>query len=155
MANTTFTVDKDKLEVRISRVFKAAPERVWKAYTDSREIAQWWRNTTIEQNDLRVGGKWRFIDHGKNGDENHAFNGVYKEIDEPRKLSRTFEYEPWAGHVLLETVTLEPYGDGRTLMNTVSKYDNLQDLEGMVRSGMEKGAVAGIERIAELVENKE
>jgi hypothetical protein len=40
-------------------------------------------------------------------------------------------------------------------MTTVSKYDNLQDLEGMVQSGMEKGAVAGIERIAKLVENKE
>ena len=153
MAETKFVVDKEKLEVRISRVFKASPERVWKSYTDPKEIAIWWRNTTIEQHDLRVGGKWRFVDHGQNGDENHAFSGEYKEIDEPRKLSRTFEYEPWAGHVLVETVTLEPHGDGQTLMNTVSKYENLDDLEQMVQSGMEKGAVAGIERIAELVEN--
>jgi uncharacterized protein YndB with AHSA1/START domain len=153
MAETKFTVDKEKLEVRISRVFKATPQRVWKAYTDPEEIAQRWRNTEIEKHDLRVGGKWRFIDRGENSDENHAFRGEFKEIDEPRKLSRTFEYEPWAGHIMLETVTLEPHGDGQTLMTTVSRYDNLQDLEGMVQSGMEKGAVAGIERIAKLVES--
>jgi uncharacterized protein YndB with AHSA1/START domain len=152
MAQTKFVVDKEKLEVRISRVFKATPERVWKAYTDPKEIAQWWHNTTIEQHDLRVGGKWRFIDHGENGGEKHAFNGEFKEIDEPHKIVRTFEYEPWAGHTLLETVTLTPQSDGQTLMTTVSKYDNLQDLEGMVKSGMERGAVAGIERIAKLVE---
>jgi len=154
MAETQFVVDKEKLEVRISRIFKAAPERVWQAYTDPKEIAQWWRNTTIEEHDLRVGGKWRYVDHGKNGGENHVFSGEYKQIDPPRVLSRTFEYEPWAGHIMLETVTLEPHGDGQTLMTTTSKYDNLQDLEGMVQSGMEKGATAGIERIAELVEKE-
>jgi uncharacterized protein YndB with AHSA1/START domain len=96
-----------------------------------------------------------YIDHGKNGNENHAFYGEFQEIDEPRKIVRTFEYEPWAGHVMTESVTFEPQADGKTLMINVSKFKNLQDLEGMVKSGMEKGAVAGIERIAQLVEKKE
>jgi hypothetical protein len=37
-------------------------------------------------------------------------------------------------------------------MTTVSKYDNIDDLEGMVGSGMEKGATAGLDRLAKLVE---
>jgi hypothetical protein len=37
-------------------------------------------------------------------------------------------------------------------MMTVSKYSNISDLEGMVQSGMESGAIAGIERIAKLIE---
>jgi uncharacterized protein YndB with AHSA1/START domain len=152
MSKTKFEVDKDNLEVRITRPYKATPERLWEAYTDPEQIAQWWRNTTIDKHDFRVGGTWRFVDHGKNGGENHGFRGEFKEIDEPHKIVRTFEYEPWAGHVLTETVTFEAMDDGSTLVTTVSKYQNLDDLEGMVNSGMEKGATAGMERIAELVE---
>lgn len=152
MSKTNFEVDKDNLEVRITRIFDATPERVWEAYTNPEQIKIWWRNTTIDKHDFRVGGQWRFIDHGKNGDEEHGFRGEFKEIDEPRKIVRTFEYEPWAGHVMTESVTLEPQGDGKTLVTTVSKYENLDDLEGMVKSGMEKGATAGLDRLANLVE---
>jgi uncharacterized protein YndB with AHSA1/START domain len=154
MSNTKFEVDKDKLEVRITRVFKATPERLWKAFTVPEEIAIWWRNTTIDKQDLRVGGTWRYVDHGKKGDENHGFRGEFKEIDEPHKIVRTFEYEPWAGHVMTESVTFEQQDDGTTKMVNISKYENLQDLEGMVQSGMEKGASAGLDRLAELVEQQ-
>lgn len=153
MSKTKFEVDKENLEVRISRVYKATPERLWKAYTDPEEITQWWQNTKIDKHDFKVGGQWRFVDQGKDGDEEHGFRGEYKEIDEPRKIVRTFEYEPWAGHVMIESVVFEPQGDGQTLVITVSKYANLEDLEGMVQSGMEKGATAGMERIAKLVED--
>lgn len=151
MSKTKFEVDKDKLEVRITRLYNATPERLWRAYTDPDELMQWWRNTTIDTLEFKVGGAWRFIDHGKNNDEEHAFRGEFKEIDEPHKIVRTFEYEPWAGHVMTESVTFEPQ-NGQTLVTTVSKYANLDDLEGMVQSGMEKGATAGMERIAALVE---
>jgi uncharacterized protein YndB with AHSA1/START domain len=152
MSKTKFEVDKEKLEVRITRVFDATPERLWRAYTDPEQITQWWLNTEIDKLDVRVGGAWRFVDRGKNGKEEHGFRGEFTEVDEPRKLTRTFEYEPWAGHVMTESVTLEPQGDSQTLMTTVSKYANLADLEGMVGSGMEKGAAAGIERLAKVVE---
>jgi uncharacterized protein YndB with AHSA1/START domain len=152
MSKTKFEVDKDNLQVRITRVFDASPERLWQAYTEPDQITQWWQNTDIDKHDFKVGGQWRFIDRGQKGDEEHAFRGEYKEIDEPRKIVRTFEYEPWAGHVLTETVMFEPQDGGKTLVTTTSTYDNLQDLEGMVQSGMEKGATAGMERIAKLVE---
>jgi uncharacterized protein YndB with AHSA1/START domain len=152
MSKAEFEVDKEKLEVRITKVFKATPERLWRAFTDPEEIAIWWRDTTIEKNDLRVGGTWRYIDHGKNGDEKHAFRGEFKEIDEPSKIVRTFEYEPWAGHIMTESVTFEPMPDNQTKMITVSKYDNLDDLNNMVNSGMERGATAGLDRLAKLVE---
>jgi uncharacterized protein YndB with AHSA1/START domain len=152
MAKTDFTVDKEKLEVRITRIFSTTPERLWRALTTPEEIAKWWNNTTIDKHDLRVGGQWRFVDHGKDGNEEHAFHGEFKEIEEPRKIVRTFEYEPWAGHVLTESAVLEPQADGTTKLSMISKYDNLEDLEGMVQSGMEKGSTAGLERLAGIVE---
>ena len=54
--------------------------------------------------------------------------------------------------MLVESAILEPQTDGTTKLSMVSKYDNLEDLEGMVNSGMEKGSAAGLERIAKLVE---
>jgi len=152
MAETKFEVDKENLEVRITRVFNATPERLWQAYTTPEEIAKWWDKTEVETHDFKVGGKWRFVSHDDDGKE-HAFNGEFKEIVEPHKIVRTFEYEPWAGHILVETVTLQPQGGDKTLMVTTSKYQNLDDLEGMVNSGMERGATAGLDRLAKLVEN--
>lgn len=151
MSKTDFQVDKDKLEVRISRVFKATPERMWRAHTDPAEIVQWWDATTVDKHDLKVGGQWRFVSQGQDGHE-HAFRGEFKELDEPNKIVRTFEYEPMAGHVMTETLMLEPQSDGTTKQTTVSKYANLGDLEGMVSMGMETGAAAGLDRLAKIVE---
>lgn len=151
MSDTTFTVDKDKLEVRITRVFAATPERMWRAFSEPEEIKQWWADTDIDTHDFRVGGTWRFVSHGQDGSE-HAFRGEFKEIDEPRRIVRTFEYEPRAGHIMTESVDFEPQAGGKTLMTTVSKYENLGDLEGMVGSGMEHGSKLGLDRLAALVE---
>jgi uncharacterized protein YndB with AHSA1/START domain len=151
MSDTNFEVDKDKLEVRITRVFKATPERLWQAHTQPDQIVQWWDKTTIDKFELKVGGAWRFVSSGEDGQE-YAFKGEFKELDEPTKIVRTFEYEPFAGHVMVETVIFEPTADGQTKQLTVSKYANLDDLNGMVSMGMERGATSGLDRLAKVVE---
>jgi uncharacterized protein YndB with AHSA1/START domain len=151
MSKTNFEVDRGKLEVRITRVFDATPERLWQAHTDPEQIVQWWSDTKVDVFDFKVGGKWRFVSDGQDGRE-HGFRGEFKEIDEPRTIVRTFEYEPYAGHIMTESVTFEPMPGGQTKQITVSKYPNLGDLEGMVGSGMERGATSGLDRLAKLVE---
>jgi uncharacterized protein YndB with AHSA1/START domain len=152
MSNTDFVVDKDNLEVRIKKVFNCTPQRLWQAHTQPEQIVKWWDKTEVDKLDVRVGGEWRFVSHGDDGKE-FAFHGEFKELDEPNKIVRTFEFEPWAGHVVTETLTLEALPDGTTKQLTVSKYANLDDLDGMVKSGMEKGATAGLERLAKVVES--
>jgi uncharacterized protein YndB with AHSA1/START domain len=158
MSKTTFTVDRDKLQVRLSRTFNATRERVWQAMTDPDQIPQWWGpakyTTVIEKHDLRVGGEWRFTQADTDGNE-FAFHGEFKEIDEPNKCVQTFVFEglPDAdSHAITDTLTLTEVGDGRTRMDVVSQYQVIADLEGMVASGMESGAVEGYERLAKLVE---
>ncbi len=154
MPKTTFKVDKDKLRIVLTRVYDASRERLWKAYTDPEEIPKWWGpaylTTKVDKMDVKVGGSWRFVQTEPNGKE-HAFRGVYKELDEPNKLTNTFEYEPMAGHIILESVTFNE-SDGKTTIIAVSKYDNIGDLEGMVAMDMESGAVESQERLAKLVE---
>jgi uncharacterized protein YndB with AHSA1/START domain len=149
MSKTDFVVDKENLEVRITRVFNASPQRLWKAHTDPEDIVKWWADTKIDKFEPKVGGKWRFV---SGADGEHAFRGEFLELDEPKKIVRTFEYEPYAGSIMTETVTFEPQPDGQTKQITISKYQNISNLEGMVGMGMERGAVAGLDRLAKLVE---
>ena len=152
--DTTFTINKEQLEVATSRIFNVTADRLWSALTDSEQIPKWWGpgayKTVVEKNDVVVGGNWRIIQSDAEGKE-YAFRGQFKEIDEPNKLVRTFEYEPMAGHILTETMTLEPMNDGTTKMTATAHYDNIGDLEGMVNMGMEKGQRESFERLATLV----
>jgi uncharacterized protein YndB with AHSA1/START domain len=151
MAKSEFVVDKDKLEVRLSRVFNAKPERLWQAHTTAEDIVKWWEDTTVDKLDVKVGGEWRFVSRGQDGKE-YAFRGEFKEIDEPKKIVRTFEFEGMPGHVMTETLLLEALPDGKTKQVTVSKFLNENDMNGMVSMGMEEGAEAGLERLAKVVE---
>ena len=63
---------------------------------------------------------------------------------------QTFEYEPWAGHVIVETMTLSERPGG-ALLTVVEQFDSLEDLEGMVQSGMEGGADESYLRLARLL----
>jgi uncharacterized protein YndB with AHSA1/START domain len=155
MTKSTFTINREAKTVVMERVFDAPRELVWKAFTDPQSIPQWWGpknlSTTVEKMEVKPGGAWRYIHHDPEGKE-YAFNGVYKEIDPPKLISRTFNFEGLPGdHELLETVTFEEV-DGKTKLTSTALYANLEDLDGMVNSGMEAGATASWERLAELVE---
>jgi uncharacterized protein YndB with AHSA1/START domain len=73
-------------------------------------------------------------------------------VDEPRKVVRTFEFEPMPGHILTETMTLQPQADGTTLLTATAHYANIEDLEGMVSMGMKEGQLESYDRLARLVE---
>ncbi|HSX52959.1 MAG TPA: SRPBCC domain-containing protein [Patescibacteria group bacterium] len=152
MSKTDFVVDKQKLEVRITRLFNASPERMWQAHTTPDDIVQWWVGTKVDKLELKVGGAWRFVSEGEDG-KVHAFRGEFKELDEPNKIVRTFEYEPVPGHIMVESVMFEPQTDGKTKQVTISKFKNLEDLNGMVGMGMEHGAEDGLNRLAKVVES--
>jgi uncharacterized protein YndB with AHSA1/START domain len=153
MSENNLVVDRETLSFTMSRIFDAPREAIWRVSTDPELIPQWWGpsylTTVVDKMDFRVGGEWRYIQTDKQGNE-HAFNGVYKEIVAPERVSYTFEYEPMAGHISVDTLTLEELSDGRTKMTSRTTMDNLEDLEGMLQSGMEGGAVETWDRLEAL-----
>jgi uncharacterized protein YndB with AHSA1/START domain len=138
----------------MSRVFDAPPELVWKVYTDPQLVPKWWglRNSTtvVDKMDVRPGGVWRYIQKEPDGSE-YAFNGVYQEVEAPRRLVYTFEFEPLAGHISTDTVTFEDHPGGKTRVTARTTFLSLEDLEGMLQSGMEGGAVETWDRLEELL----
>ena len=140
-------------EIHAQRWLDAPRERVWQAFTDPELIPQWWglRSTTtiVDELELRPGGTWRFVQRSDDGSET-GFRGEYREIRGPESLTWTFEWEGMPGHISTETVTFTEQ-DGGTLVSTASVFDNREDRDGMVESGMEDGMRETYDRLAELL----
>ena len=157
MSKNNLVVEREKLQFTMSRVLDAPRELVWKVTTDPELIPQWWGphqyTTVVDKMDLRVGGAWRYIQSDAEGNK-FAFNGVFKEIQPPRRLSYTFEFEPMAGHISTDTVTYEELPDGKTRMTSTTTFNTLEDLEGMLQSGMEDGSVETWDRLEALLQEQ-
>jgi uncharacterized protein YndB with AHSA1/START domain len=140
-------------EITMQRTFKAPRELVYRAVTDPVLIPQWWglRNSTtvVDKLDARVGGEWRFIQKGENGEE-YAFRGTFLELDPPSKVVQTFEFEPMAGHISTDSMTLTEI-DGGTLVRIDSTFASKEDRDGLLQSGMEGGANETYDRLEELL----
>ncbi len=145
-------------EVQITRDLDAPRDLVFKTMMDPKLIPQWWGprryTTAVDKMDVRVGGKWRFVNRAADGGE-HWFNGEYREIVPPERVVQTFEYEPMAGHISVDTMTLEDIGPGRTRMTVRSVFATKEDCDGMMQSGMESGARETYERLDEILAERQ
>lgn len=83
------TSAESRREIVISRVFDAPRDLVFRAWTTSQHVAQWWGpngfTNTISEMDVRPGGVWQFVMHGPDGTEyNNQIS--YLEVVEPERL---------------------------------------------------------------------
>lgn len=153
--NATLTTPSDR-EVRTERVFDAPRDRVWRALTEPQLLARWWgRGNTlvIERMELEKGGHWRFVEHSDQGVD--GFEGRYREVTPPERIVQTFEWDGMPGYVLVETLTLEDLGAGRTRLVTVSLFHTTEERDGMLQSGMEQGlnqSYAALDRVLATLE---
>jgi uncharacterized protein YndB with AHSA1/START domain len=154
MAKTEITAEPGIPQIVITREFEAPRDLVFRAYTDPDLIVRWMGprelTTRFDHHDPRDGGRWRYVSTDPAGNE-YGFHGVFHgapSVD--GGVVQTFEWEGLPGHVALETVTFEET-DGRTLVRTVSSFQSVEDRDGMVASGMERGVRDGDERLEELL----
>ena len=139
MRKSIVTKPSDR-EIRIEREFGASRERVWKAFTDPKLLAQWWgrgNKLDIERYELERGGHWRFVEHGPEGIS--GFEGRMREVTPMERIVQTFEWDGMPGHVIVNITTLEDLGDNRTRMVTISQFHTPEERDGMLNSGMEQG----------------
>lgn len=154
MAKTHITAEPGIPQIVIAREFEAPVDLVYRAYTDPELIVRWLgpRELTMrfDYHEPRDGGRWRSVSTDPAGDE-HGFRGVFHGAPSPEGgIVQTFEYEGVPGHVALETVTFEER-DGRTLVRSVSSFQSVEDRDGMIASGAERGVHESGERLEELL----
>lgn len=154
---TVITAEPGKQELFITREFDAPRELVFRAHTDPDIYVKWLGprdlTTHLETFEPRNGGRWRFSQKDKDGNE-YGFHGVYHDVSAPERIIGTFEFEglPESGHVILETTRFDALSGDRTRVVTQSVYQSVEDRDGMVAAGMESGVVDGFERLDEILE---
>jgi len=152
---TIVTAEPGVQEVFITREFDAPRELVFKAHTDPDLYVQWLGprgyEMKLESFEPVSGGKYRYTHKDLDGNE-YGFHGVFHEISEELMI-QTFEFEglPERGHVTLDTMRLEELPGGRTKVTIQSVFQSVEDRDGMVQSGMERGVREGYERLDDVL----
>jgi uncharacterized protein YndB with AHSA1/START domain len=123
MANAATT---QKSALSLVRKFKAAPETVWRAWTDAQALKQWMApsdayTVLLAEADVRVGGRWRIVVKAPDGEE-HDVNGVYREVTPNRKLVFTWAWKSTPERESLVSVVLRSAGSGTELTLTHEQF---------------------------------
>jgi uncharacterized protein YndB with AHSA1/START domain len=84
------------LTLHLERTVAASPERVFAACVEAEQLAEWWGPTGFTspklQLDVRRGGQYRITMQPPEGEAFHL-RGEFREIEAPRRLVYTFEWE--------------------------------------------------------------
>jgi uncharacterized protein YndB with AHSA1/START domain len=84
------------MTLHLEKVLKARAERVFAACIDPNKLAEWWGpagfTSPVVALDLRYGGQYRITMQPPDGRAFHL-RGEFCEVDPPRRLVYTFEWE--------------------------------------------------------------
>ena len=103
--------------VRLHRVLRAPPERLFRAFTDPEAFAKWLPphgfTAHVHEMDVREGGTWRMHFTNLGTGHRHSFGGTYFEVVPARKLRYSSRFDdPGLAGEMTTTVTLRetPFG---------------------------------------------
>jgi uncharacterized protein YndB with AHSA1/START domain len=153
LGNDRTTAYVDGAELVIERIFDAPRDLVWRVMNDPERVTNWWGphgyTTTVEEMDVRVGGKWRWINHTTGG-EDAAFKGEYLEVVPQERIVQTeiFDAPGFDDKAAINTLTFEDLGD-RTKVTARSRFPSVEDLQGVLATGMIRGALETYDRLAD------
>jgi len=153
---TEIKAEPGQQELFIIREFDAPRELLFRAYTEAELYEKWVgpkeMNMRVEKMDAVDGGSFRFV-HERGGHE-YTFFGVYHDVTRPERIIGTFEFDglPERGHVIMGTTKFEELPNGRSRLVHQSVFQSVQDRDGMIASGMERGVNDGYEKLDSLLE---
>jgi uncharacterized protein YndB with AHSA1/START domain len=136
-----------KPSLTLRRRLKAAPSKVFAAWTDPEKLAHWFgpRDTVAgsvrAEVDLRPGGRYQ-MNFATAGGEQHEVGGVYREIVPDTRLVFTWAWRSTPERQSLVTVTIAPDGDGSLLI-----LHHEQFFDQKARDGHERGWTGTLERL--------
>jgi uncharacterized protein YndB with AHSA1/START domain len=120
--------------VRLHRVLRTTPEKVYRAFLEAGAMAKWIPpygfTCSVHHMDARVGGTFRMTFHNFTSGNGHSFGGQYLELVPNERIRYTDEFEdPNLPGVLEVTVSLKPVLCGTELSITQSGIPDAIPLE--------------------------
>jgi uncharacterized protein YndB with AHSA1/START domain len=106
--------------VQLHRVFKAPPERIYRAFLTASAFCKWLPPNgfyaTVEHMDARVGGTFRMSFTSMSEGFTHNFGGEYLELEPNARIRYTDKFDdPSMPNVMQVTITLTPVACGTEL----------------------------------------
>jgi uncharacterized protein YndB with AHSA1/START domain len=136
----TVTLPQDD-QILITREFDAPRHLVYRAYTEPELIRRWWAgrrgDVTSAEADLRVGGGWRYVMVGREGQE-VAFHGEFREIIPNERIVSTEVYEGAPDSEAVNLITFTESGE-RTTLSILMQLDSRETRDAIIATGMESG----------------
>lgn len=133
----------------LKRRLKAAPAKVYRAWTDPAQIVAWFGPGNCEylasDIDLRIGGRFRIAfrtDIDGKPQETHEVGGTYREIEENRKLVFSWNWSATPERVSQVTVTLKPDGE-----HTILTLDHEQLFDEESKTRHTRGWTASLDKL--------
>jgi uncharacterized protein YndB with AHSA1/START domain len=145
-------------EIVLSRLLDAPRELVFAAWTDPKQVVQWWGprgfTTTSQEMAVTAGGVWRFVMHGPDG-RDYKNKIVFTEVVKPELLVYRHAGEDETENVRFHvTVTFQAQGR-KTLLTMRSLFATAQERDEVVtKYGALEGGKQTLERLAGFVQQK-
>ncbi|MCH8565500.1 SRPBCC domain-containing protein [Nesterenkonia sp. LB17] len=139
-------------KVRISRIIRGTPEKVWQAHRDPDLMRRWllgpdgWRMRECQLGE-KVGESYRFVwEREEDGSDSFAFFGELKELDAPHREVTTENMEGMPCPPNINEQTLTPVHGG-TLLTVVITYPDKETRDIVLGTGMADGMEASYARL--------
>ncbi|MFZ4453532.1 SRPBCC domain-containing protein [Salibacterium aidingense] len=150
MSNQKTVSKVEGKDLILERVFDAPRELVFKVFTQSDHLANWWGpegwTTTNYQMDVRPDGVWHYCMRSEDGEESWN-KAIYQEILEPEKLVYTDVFSDEEGSTLenmpqvLVTLYFEEHG-GKTKVISRAQFPSEEQLNQVLDMGIIDGMIS-------------
>ena len=155
----------------LTRWLDAPRDRVWRAWTDPRELAQWWGphgfTNPVAEADVRPGGSLRIVMRSPEGEE-FPMSGEFLEVDPPARLvftdditdempaewrARIDSYRPSRrrGRVRIAVTSRSRSGMAGRYSWIRNTFASDEDRDAVMRDGAASGWSESMERLEALV----
>lgn len=142
--------------LEIERIYDAPVEAVWDAWTDVKQVAQWWGprgfTLTTKSKELKVGGQWIYTMHGPDGVDYPNIT-TYHEIIPYSKLVYDHGATPTSPPMFRVEVTFSKY-KGKTKMQMKMIFDSIETAEESKKFIKKAGGHGTWDRLAEYLEKE-
>lgn len=141
-------------EVRMTRLFDAPRALVYEVMTKPEHVQRWWGqlgegySVPVCEIDLRVGGKWRFVNRHPKGEA--TFYGEYRELQPPERCVFTEIFADFPDVVSVVTSVLSEE-NGKTRLTATVEYPSQVVRDMVLSTGMAKGAALSYDRLEDLL----
>src|SRR5207237_2464070 len=139
-------------EIVLTRVFDAPRRLVFDAFSKPELLKRWFgprgASFVVCEVDLRVGGGFRFVLRGPDGNE-MGMRGSYREIVPPKHSVHLESYDDYPGESQVTAVFVEE--GGKTTLTATVLYPSKEIRDMVIQSGMEHGAAESYDKLAELL----